>query len=139
MKLSKSNKEIILTDLDFILEKMKSTESISEAFYYFTGVNSVLQRVMNIKYDEELLFAYVTTRTVSDLVFERNNAIKNGETTIDYINDFKGKFLYGLKTLRDSIAEDKDTTKALQRLLALAYSTTGNGYFLLQKGSFKLD
>jgi len=43
-----------------------------------------------------------------------------------------------LQDLADVIAKDGDVTPHLKKIAIAAYATTGNGYYLYQKGILKL-
>ena len=60
------------------------------------------------------------------------------DTVIDFPEGFFEKLGDCLEELAKSIESDQDTYAVLQKISSLAYISTGNGYYLYQKGILKI-
>ena len=71
-------------------------------------------------------------RTRSDII------ILGKDTVIDFPEGFFEKLSECLEELAKNIENNQDTYAVLQKISLLAYISTGNGYYLYQKGILKI-
>jgi len=132
-------KETIIDEIDYVIKKMDESPSAEKKLYYFSAVYAVMQRVFNLEYDPNLVYAHFVTNNTYNYFIERLRAIEKGkEDTIPITEEQFARLTELTKELADNISEKKDITPTLKKLSVLAYSTTGNGYYLLQKGLLKI-
>ena len=91
-------------------------------------------RLLNLSYDPDLLFLdYILNNTYATI----NNFVEASRTGVyswELQADFFTRLDTYLKELQSGLGDNKDITNSLKKLVALAYSVTGNGNYLLQKG-----
>jgi len=138
MKISDSFKKIIVEEITFVAEKMEQSTQVPEKLFYFSGVHGVLQRVFNLEYVEELVYIHFVLTATYETFIQRLKGIQQGEGTIPLLEEQLNKLILTLKELRDNIQENKDIHETLKKFVLLSFSTTGNGYYLLQKGMLKI-
>lgn len=138
MGISKKNMELMIKEVDFAIIKMEKSNTLEEKLYYFSSVFGMIQRIYNIEYDEDLVYAHFILRKAYEMFQARLSAIKTGERIIPLFEDQSKKLVQYTKELSKILQEKKDLSHTLKKFTILAYSTTGNGYYLFQKGLLKI-
>ena len=134
MKLSKENKKILNDEFEFVIKKMENGEDPDQMLYYFTGIYTMIQRIINLEFDEELLFTHFVLDNVYKDIIDRIRALKSGQTVVQFHEEFGAKLIEFVKELKAGFYNSKQRLEILNKLVTLAYSTSGNGYYLTQKG-----
>lgn len=136
MKLSTKMKRVLVDELTFALEKMKESKSAAEKLYFFSAAYGAVHRVMNIEFDDELIFihvilnaSYVTMnqRMVSSVPGGEAGAVRIPERMFVRIEE-------GVGELIDTLKSGDEPYPALKKIANAAYAATGNGYYLHLKG-----
>ena len=128
----------MIKEVDFAIIKMEKSNTLEEKLYYFSSVFGMIQRIYNIEYDEDLVYAHFILRKAYEMFQARLSAIKTGERIIPLFEDQSKKLVQYTKELSKILQEKKDLSHTLKKFTILAYSTTGNGYYLFQKGLLKI-
>jgi cytoplasmic iron level regulating protein YaaA (DUF328/UPF0246 family) len=132
-------RKMIVDEINFAAKKMTKTQNASEKLYYFSAVFGVLQRIFNIEYDSDLVFSYSIIRATHDAFLNRLKAIQHGGDNTVSLSDNQFEKLTSLtKELAKKINKNEDVTDTLKKFAILAYSTSGNGFYLMQKGLLKI-
>jgi hypothetical protein len=139
METSDVYRKMIADEINFAAKKMTKTPDASEKLYYFSAVFGILHRIFNIEYDSELVFAQSIVRSIHDAFLNRLKAIQHGgDTTVSLSDDQFEKLISLTKELAKKINKNEDITDTLKKFAILAYSTSGNGFYLVQKGLLKI-
>jgi hypothetical protein len=135
MEISNQNKSVILDEIDFVLEKMKTAKDPLRKLYFFSGIYAVIQRVFNIEYDEDLVFAHLILNETYKAFMAR---LKPGEPQIGLREEQLDRLQALAEQLAENFSSNRDLYSTLREFSILAYSTTGNGNYLLEKGMLHL-
>lgn len=138
MKLTKKNKKLIIDEFTYVINKMAESENPEKTLYYFTGIHTMIQRILNIEYSDELLFVHYVMEKVYHSAIDRMHRVKSGDVVIMFHEKFGDKLIELTKKIRDCFDNKEDRINALQELVVLAYTTTGNGYYLTEKGMINI-
>ena len=140
MGISEDPRKLIAKEIDYVVNKMNGTQDAAEKLYYFSGIHSAIQRVFNFEFDLDLVYThFVLQHTYTDLL-ARLQAIQKGGERLILLEEMHFKKLSAFaKELGKKIYENKDLNSTLRKFAVLSYSTTGNGYYLQQKGLFKIQ
>jgi hypothetical protein len=139
MKLSKLNKELIDNECEFALNKMENSSSPDEILYYFTAFYNVMNRVYNIEFSEELLFVNFVMEGTYNSIMSRMGSIKSGQSTVVTFHENFGSALIKItRDIKENFYNKPKRNQALQKLVLLSFTTTGNGFYLSQKNKFDL-
>jgi len=135
MNISSQNKSLILKEIDFVLEKMAMTKDPLQRLYYFSGVHAVIQRVFNIEYDKDLVFTHMLLNDTYKALMgrlqpEQTSMIPLREEQFDRLEQL-------VQELAKNIKSNKKLYDTLREFSVLAYSTTGNGHYLFEKGQLE--
>ncbi len=138
MDISKKHKKPILDEIDFILSKMENSNDAVQKTYYFSGVHTLINRLLNMNYDANLLFVYHIFKSTHDAFTVRMQAMNAGEMTIPLADEHFEKLEFLIKQFEKNLEEDQDIYSTLREFVELFYSTTGNGHYLKEKGLLKI-
>jgi hypothetical protein len=119
---------------------MSDTSNPQEKLYYFSVFFGEATRILNWHWDRDLALIWLVTQQVQQQASLRFQSIPR-EPVVSLSGGFFEVLTQTSVELADYI-ERKGTEEELcilmGRLAELAYVTTGNGYYLLQKGDIKL-
>lgn len=135
MKLSNANRDLITSEIKFSLEKMKEEKDDKVRLYYFSAVYGIMQRIFNLEYSPDLIFAHFVLNSTYNSV---NMRLLNPDQVIKLPENLMDKLIKYTEELLDAIENDRDLYDILLKYTLLGYVTKGNGYFLYQKGLLKI-
>ncbi len=138
MKISESYRNIILDEINYVLSLMNKTQDADEKLYLFTGVYSTIKRIFNLEYDPELVYTFFILQQTYTALRQRFEAMKTGDKIVLLTEGHFKRLSELTKELSNRIKGDRDLDSTLREFVILAYSTTGNGYYLSKKGLLKI-
>lgn len=138
MQLSPNMREVLVNEVRLVVDKMSSSQNILEKLYFFSAVFGAFNRVMNIEFNPELNFIHHVTAASHNLMHTSMGAIKNGLMVNTFGENLFSKLEDSLRQLADNIEQDEPTYITLQEIVKLAYSTSGNGHYLVLKGKLSV-
>lgn len=141
MKISDNYKKIIVDEFRSVAGKMKEMEDLSKKLYWFSAAYGVVFRVFNLEFDATLVFVHMILNAAYSTISGRLAAIREGkDETIDIPEGLFDSLQEVVEELAENIEmeNEHDIFKNLQRIANLTYATTGNGYYLYQKGVLQL-
>ena len=114
---------------------MKLIDGLTEKLYYFSALHGMVQRIMNIDFDRDLVFLHHALNQTHTAFSTRLAAMtRNTDKPITITEEMEVKLLNLLNDLLDSLKNNKDFHQSCIDMIILSYATTGNGYYLMQKG-----
>lgn len=138
MKLSKKMKKLLLDEIAYVITAMETEENDEKKLYYFSGIHAVVNRIFNIEYDEDLIYLHHVLKSCHEAISGRLQAMKQGQDSVILLLKDQFKMLIEIaKELSENIKKNEPFDAALKRLSVLAYSTSGNGFYLFAKGLIK--
>jgi len=138
MKLSGDHKKVILEEFDFAVKKMKESAEQDQKLFYFSSTYGVLSRIFNLKFDPELVFIHAILTNAYANMSARFQAIKAGEKTIKFPDDYFEKLTEYTEELTNKIRKDLSVYETLVKISLLTFVTSGNGAYLFERLKFKL-
>jgi len=139
MKLSVTNKKVLVKELHIIHDLMDRCETPEDKMYYFSAVYGIANRIMNLEFNEELSFLHYVTNAAYNTINAALAAAPQRRSTPTVPPQVFQKLQDTVDELCTLIDEEKQTYPILEKISNLAYSTTGNGYYLYIKGSLKVS
>jgi hypothetical protein len=138
MKLNKMLKDVIVKEVKFVVKQMKECAEIERKLFYFSAIPAELLRILNLEYDLDILYIHNIVNETHNAFQQRILATKRGDGVVT-VSDEQMKKLESLsKELGDRFEQNKKMDDVLKNFAELSYSTTGNGYYLMQKGLLKI-
>jgi len=139
MEIKDSYRKIIIDEINFAVKRMNSAKSPSEKLYYFSAIYGVFHRIYNLEYNPDLVYTHFILRSTHEAFQNRLKSIEQvRDRTVLLSNEQFDKLSILSKELVSKINKNKDMDETLKKFVILLYSTTGNGYYLMQKGCYKL-
>lgn len=138
MQINDTHIKLIVNEINFAVSKMIESQDAIEKLFYFSGIFGVINRVYNIEFDSDLLFAHFVLRTTHEAFLNRVKAIQQGDRAVILNDDQFDKLNVLSKELSKKIEKNEDLFSTLKNFSNLMYSTTGNGYYLMKKGALKI-
>ena len=139
MEISAKNKKILVNEIRTVVEYMSGNNDARQKMFFFSAVFGVVNRIMNIECDPELVFVHQVTNAAYNIINTNLIMATQGQTTPTIPTPVFDKLQEVLEDLATYIEEGKKTYPVLQRISNLAYSTSGNGYYLFLKGLLEID
>ena len=139
IKISKYLKKNMIEEMKYALEKMKGENDDRKKLYYFSGIYGVVPRVFNFEYDPQLVFIHHVLENAYNAINNRLHASIQGDKTVVLPENIIDKLYTYTSILVDKIEQDEDNLyDMLEKITILGYVTSGNGYYLYEKGSIKM-
>ncbi len=139
MKLSDASKKALIDEFGYIAHRLRKESEIPNKLYVYSAAYGVAYRVLNMEFDPELVLIHNILRNTYTQINSTFGSIIAGPEKVITIPEGLFSFLaQSLQDLADMISKGEDTTIPLGKIAIAAYATTGNGYYLYQKGILKL-
>ena len=134
MNLSPDMQKVFTDEVATAVRHMKSVNTLQEKLFFLSAVHGAAFRIMNIQYDTELAFIHHVVNAAYNMMQANLASIKQGQGINTFPKDVSDKLENALEELVVKIEKGEKTYPVLEKISSLAYSTTGNGYYLYLKG-----
>jgi type I restriction-modification system DNA methylase subunit len=132
-------KKLLVDEIAYVTSKMETEEEPVQKLFHFSGIFGLIQRIYNLEYDPDLVFAHFVLSEIHKIFNARIHAIRDArDTVVPLWPDQFEKLTNACKELAKRVEKDKNFDQVLKDLVILAYTTTGNGYYLFEKGVLKI-
>jgi len=138
MNLSKGMQKTLTDEIRTAINYMKKAETPEEKLYFLSAVYGAAFRIMNIQFDPELAFINHVVNAAYNMMNANLSSIRQGQGVNTFPKNVFEKLEDALGQLVEKIELGEKTYPILEAILNLAYSTTGNGYYLYLKGMFSV-
>jgi len=128
----------LIQELRRIVKMMKGEKNIEKKIYYFSAAYGITSRHYRYAFSSEVLLADLVLNTAYQSLNERLKMIKSGNTTVDVDEQVFEKIQEGLLKLADAFESKKPVQIALEYILTLAFSISGPGNYLKEKGMLEI-
>jgi len=139
MKVPEPYKSKLLSEFDHVLVRLTEERRPDEKMFHFSALHGTVNRILNFECTEDLIFLHHVLSTLFAAFNGRIQALMQGaEPAIKLDPLLLDKLVEHTRDLAACLREDKDASDIYRKMIALAYATTGNGYYLYQKGALKI-
>jgi len=138
MQLTKSSKLALVNEIRTAVDYMSKANIAQEKMYFFSAVFGIANRVMNLEFDPELGFIHHVTNSAYTTINANLLMVAQGQSVRTVPPQLFEKMQEALQDLATRIEKGEPTYPVLERISNLAYSTSGNGYYLFLKGDLKI-
>lgn len=139
MDIPSEYRRIIVDEFKYAVKLMRENEHPELKLYYFSSTHGALSRIFNLHCDTQLVFMHFILNNANANINARLNAIKGGDIIVQFPDGYFEKLAECVETLASQIEKDENTYKILEKIAVLTFLTTGNGYYLFQKGMLKIS
>ena len=138
----KDIKQRIANEFRYIATKMEEVDNINRKLFYFSAIFGETGRSLNLEWDVDIAFIHMVTSHVYQQI---NNQIQQPvvlqSLPIDWTS-ISHKITIVASDLATYFEEAKNSKEELYQILCgfaeISYAVSGNGSYLLEKGTFKL-
>ena len=143
MQLPKALHDRLNREFRFAATKMRETPSVQRKLYYLSAFYGEISRILNQSWDSELALLHQVIQSSHRLINGRVTTFASGADRIIDLPDNLPEILDEIGgALADAFAESQvrseELYRIMQRIADLSYATTGNGYYLYERGILKL-
>ena len=139
MMMSDGYRAMLLKEFDHVLEKLAREGRPDEKMYYFSALHGSVNRILNFECSADIVYLHHILNSTFTAFSGRIQAIAQGmETAVKLDNAIFGKLVDLTRELAEVIRVDGDPSTVYRQLINLAYATTGNGYYLYEKGALRI-
>jgi hypothetical protein len=129
-------KKELIEELRVVENLIRSEPSLKKRIYYFSAAYGITSRTFKYSFSKDVLLADFVLSGAYSLLQKKLEQLGAEESPplqekVDGLCD-------GLKLLADCIESDKSVLEALENIITIAYSTTGNGEYLEKRGQLKM-
>jgi hypothetical protein len=128
----------LVQELRRIAKMMKEEKNIEKKIYYFSAGYGITNRHYRYSFSGEVLLADLVLNTAYQTINERLKMIKAGNTTVEINDHVFDKLQEGLLKLADALESKKPVQESLEYILTVAFSISGPGNYLKEKGMFEI-
>ena len=139
MTMSDGYRALLLKEFDHVVEKLAGEGRPDEKMYYFSALHGAVNRILNFECSADLVYLHHILNSTFTAFNGRVQAMLQGmEAAVKLDNAIFGKLVDATRELAEVIRIDGDPSTVYRQLINLAYATTGNGYYLFEKGSLRI-
>jgi len=129
MKIPEEFKSRLLSELNFVIRKVSEEPDAPRKLYFLSAAHGAFERTMRFHLEPELVIAHSLLNVSYSMLLDRFNRVKGGDVAVQLPEDWQKQIVEYLTELRKAIKENRSIYPALEKMILLAYSTTGPGYY----------
>ena len=138
MNINLEHRKVLVNEFRYATKMMREVKFAEQKLFNFSATYGAVSRIFNLQYDPQLVFMHLILNNAHGNFNARIQAIKGGDAVIDLSDQYFDTLADCVDTLASQIEKDEDTYKTLEKIALLTFSTTGNGFYLFQKGILKV-
>lgn len=138
MNINTEHRRILVEEFRYVTNRMREAKLAEQKLYQFSATFGAVSRIFNLQYDPQLIFMHLILNNAHSNFNARIQAIKGGDPVVELSDEYFDALTNCVEALASQIEKDEDTYKTLERIALLTFLTTGNGFYLFQKGILRI-
>jgi hypothetical protein len=138
VNISTNHKNELVKEIATVAEFMSKASSPQQKIFYFSAIFGMANRIMNLEFDPELGFIHHVAFASVNILTQSLNLMSAPNAVATFPPGIFDKLQEAVSDLANDIDGGKPTYPVLERIFNLAYSTSGNGYYMYLKGMLKI-
>lgn len=122
-------KEHLLSELDFVIERVHQESLIRKKLYFLSGLYTAVDRVMRISHESQLVLLHMALNICYNNVLGLVANRERGDIAVEIPEDISEKLEGLLKELREKVQKNDDLYVTIDKIVSLAYLSSGGGYY----------
>lgn len=122
-------KKSLLSELEFVIQKMREETDVSRKMYFFTATYGAIGRVLRYFSNNELIMAHAVLNLCYNALNDRIHRLRGGDAAVPLPENWSEQLIDYLSEFKKAIQENGSTYPALEKIIKLSYSVTGAGYY----------
>lgn len=128
----------LVDELKRVEDMIRREPSLEKKIYYFSGAYGITNRTYRYSFSKEVLLADLLLTGVYNMMIERQNMLKGGNTTVSFDPLIMEKVCDGLRDLAKSFESGESILDPLENIVAAGFALTGPGNYLKEKGDLQI-
>lgn len=128
----------LVKELRYVEQLIKNEQSLEKKLYYFSAAYGITTRTFRYSFSRDVLLADFVLQQVYGQFMDRFNRMKSGDPNVMIEEIHFNKLCEGLRLLAERFDAEENIQEPLELLLTTAFSITGPGNYLREKGDLKL-
>lgn len=128
----------LVKELRRIAITMKKEEDLERKLYIFSAAYGIVARTYRYSFSKHYLLAEFVLNNSYSAIGDRIQRIKSGDNTVEVDATHFEKLQVCVSLLADAFENDESVLEPLETILAIAFSTSGAGNYLKEKGMLVL-
>ena len=141
MNLTVDARNKLADEVEYIVERMKAESDPRVQMYFFSAAYSEAGRILNYNWSEDLALIQVILQAAYGAINSRIESMASGRDPAIRLPDEFMAALIGATEVLARVLRDDDRAgmfDVIAKFSALAYLTTGNGFYLYERRAAKL-
>lgn len=128
----------LVEELRRVENLMRREGSIDKKLYYFSAAYGITSRTYRYAFSRDVLLADLVLSQAYNVLMDRWNQLARGDRLVPIEEVHFEKLCDGVKLLADKLEADENILEALEIITTVAFSTSGPGNYLREKGDLVL-
>lgn len=138
-RLSDNYRHILKNEVLFVIDKMKASNNADQKLFFFSAIYAMIQRIINLEYNSDLVFAYHVIQRTHESFAQRLAALKAGDPAVLITDEHFIALEKAIMEFYRALDKKTSPSSALKAFSIVTYSITGNGRYLIEKGMLKIS
>lgn len=128
----------LVEELRRIENLMRRKGEIDKKLYYFSAAYGITGRTYRYAFSRDVLLADLVLNQAYNTFMNRWNQLAHGDRLVPIEDIHFEKLCDGIKLLADKLEANENIQEALEIITTVAFSTSGPGNYLREKGDLVL-
>jgi len=128
----------LIDELRRVEGMIRQEPSIEKKIYYFSAAYGITNRTFRYAFSNEILLADLILNGVYNMMTERLNMLKGGNTTVSLDPQLFDSICDQLKSLADCFESGESIIDPIGKIAAAGFALTGPGNYLRIKGDLQI-
>jgi hypothetical protein len=128
----------LVTELRRVENMVRREPSVEKKIYYFSAAYGIAGRNYRYSFSEDVLIMDILLHNAYNMMTDRLNLAKTGNTTVEFDAQIFEKICDGLVDLANCIESGENVFEPLKKITTAGFALTGPGNYLREKGDLKL-
>jgi hypothetical protein len=128
----------LATELRRVENMVRREPSVEKKIYYFSAAYGIASRNYRYSFSEDVLIMDILLHNVYNMMTERLNLAKTGNTTVALDQRIFEKICDGLIDLANCVESGENVLEPLKKITTAGFALTGPGNYLREKGDLQI-
>jgi hypothetical protein len=128
----------LVEELRRVENMIRLEPSLEKKIYYFSAAYGITNRTYRYAFSKDVLLADLLLNGAYNMMTERLNLLKSGNTTVSIEPPIFEKICDGLRDLANNFESGESILDPLETIVTAAFALTGPGNYLNIKGELKI-
>lgn len=128
----------MVDELRRVEDMIRREPSLEKKIYYFSAAYGITNRTYRYSFSKDVLLADLLLNGIYNMMIERQNLLRGGNTTVSFDPLIMEKICDGLRDLAKSFESGNSILDPLETIVTAGFALTGAGNYLKEKGDLKI-